>query len=49
MSSNPELLSQLLQRGVPWPLAVEAVASTALDKDERARTQSLDAEEQQEP
>lgn len=41
MSTNPELLQELLERGVPWPLAVEAVASTALDNDARVQTQSL--------
>lgn len=41
MSADPEMLAQLLERGVPWPLAIEAVSSTALDRDARAQTQSL--------
>jgi hypothetical protein len=50
MSTNPEMLAQLLARGVPWPLAVEAAASTALDHDERAQTIALEqSEEPQEP
>lgn len=31
---NAELLHELLARGVPWPLAREAVASVALDRDQ---------------
>lgn len=41
MSANPEKLQELLERGVPWPLAVEAIASAALDHDERAQTFTL--------
>lgn len=35
MSADPEMLAQLLERGVPWPLAIEAVSSTALDRNRR--------------
>jgi len=31
---NTELLYEMLARGVPWPLAREAVASVALDRDQ---------------
>lgn len=33
-------LQQLLEAGVPWHLAQEAIASTALDRDERVQTHS---------
>jgi hypothetical protein len=40
----------MLARGVPWPLAVEAVASTALDlDDDRARTRSVRDQTRPEP
>jgi hypothetical protein len=39
--TDSEMLHALLMRGVPWPVAVEAAASTALDRDARARTHSL--------
>lgn len=44
MSEDPPrrvTLQELLERGVPWPLAQEAIASTALDRDSRVQTQSL--------
>ena len=36
---NP-LLLELLDRGVPWHLAIEAIASTALDREPRVQTHS---------
>jgi len=48
MSTNPELLLKLLEHGVPWPIAREAAASTAIDKDERAQTISLAEKEHDE-
>jgi len=38
-----DLLVDLLARGVPWPIAREAIASTAIDRDaDRAQTITLD-------
>jgi hypothetical protein len=42
--SEPVTLFDLLARGVPWPVAIEALASVRLDHDDRARTIALDDE-----
>lgn len=36
-----EILHDLLARGVPWPIAREAAASVALDRDEDDGTHSV--------
>ena len=36
------LLMRALMAGVPWPLALEAVASVRLDRDPDGGTQTLD-------
>jgi hypothetical protein len=40
--SKPVTVADLLARGVPWPLAREAISSTALDRDDEMRTIVVD-------
>lgn len=42
LSERERLLAELMADGTPWWLAVEAVASTALDRDDRAQTHWVD-------
>jgi hypothetical protein len=49
MAVNSQLLFELMARGVPWPLALEAAASTALDHDARAQTIALEGKPHEGP
>jgi len=40
-ASKRALLAEVIVAGVPWWLAIEAVASTALDRDHDGHTQSV--------